>query len=62
MDAFALRDHLEEAHDVDWADTLDAEESNRLHHYVHHERDDARHDHHWAGRVADPQPPMGDPT
>lgn len=34
-DPFALRNHLEDHHDIDWADDLDADESRRLHVHLH---------------------------
>lgn len=60
MDPFALRNHLDQAHRVDWADDLDADMANRLHHDLHDRKPDHGHGHAWAGIVADPQPPMGE--
>lgn len=61
MDPFALLRHLEDRHDFDWCDDLDADAANRLHHHAHKETP-TDHAHEWAGTVADPQPPMKGPS
>lgn len=55
MDAFSVLRHLERVHRQQAA-VLDADDSNRLHHRLH--AGGADHEHSWAGRVADPQPPL----
>lgn len=55
-----LTAHLEKDHDVDWADVMDADEMNRVH--DHHYRQGFAHVHEWAGKVADPQPPLSSGT
>lgn len=59
-----LTDHLETRHDVDWADIMDADEMNRLHHDLHGRfiRGGQSHVHQWSGKVADPQPPLSSGT
>jgi hypothetical protein len=62
VNALALEKHLADVHRIDWADGLDADLANRLHHHVHsHDTvlDDDGHEHCWDGLVADAQPPDG---
>lgn len=62
MDPFALATHLMDDHGADWADDLDADAANRLHHHVHRTPNPnllpIDHDHVWDDQVADPQGPL----